>query len=220
MPQAMDLPIANCVIGRLYKDFTQYSENYSYLCITMIDKEIEIEGIHFGQILSASDIDKAVSDVAERINADYAGREIMFVVILKGAFMFAADLLRKIKGLHRVCFVRYSSYRGMESSGSLKEIMGLTEEMEGKDVIIVEDIVDSGFTMGELMKEMKMRHVHSCEICTFAFKPANFQGDYRVKYVGKAIDNDFIVGYGLDLNEQGRTLGEIYQRIENKTYKQ
>ena len=116
--------------GRLYKVFTQYSENYSYLCITMIDKEIEIEGIRFGQVLSASEIDKVVSDVAERINADYAGREIMFVVMLNGAFMFAADLLRKIKGLHRVCFIRYSSYRGMESSGELKEIVGLTDEVE------------------------------------------------------------------------------------------
>lgn len=206
--------------GRLYKVFTQYSENYSYLCITMIDKEIEIEGIRFGQVLSASDIDKVVSDVAERINADYAGREIMFVVMLNGAFMFAADLLRKINGLHRVCFIRYSSYRGMESSGELKEIMGLTEEVEGKDVIIVEDIVDSGFTIGELMKEMKKRRVRSCEICTFTFKPANFRGDYEVKYVGKAIYNDFIVGYGLDLNEQGRTLGGIYQRKENKTHNQ
>ena len=149
--------------GRLYKVFTQYSKNYSYLCITMIDKEIEIEGIRFGQVLSASEIDKVVSDVAERINADYAGREIMFVVMLNGAFMFAADLLRKINGLHRVCFIRYSSYRGMESSGELKEIMGLTDEVEGKDVIIVEDIVDSGFTMGELMKEMKKRRVRSCE---------------------------------------------------------
>ncbi len=181
----------------------------------MTGKEIEIEGIRFGKILSASEIDKIVSELAERINADYAGREVLFVVMLKGAFMFAADLLRKVDGSHRVCFIRYSSYDGTESSGRLKEVMGLTENVEGRDVVIVEDIVDSGFTMGCLMEEMKKRHVRSCEICTFTFKPRNFKGDYTVKYIGRSVADDFIVGYGLDLNEQGRTLGEIYQRIEN-----
>ena len=127
--------------------------------------------------------------------------------------MFAADLLRKIEGIHRVCFIKLSTYEGTESTGEYKELIGLNDDLEGKDVIIIEDIVDSGFTMGKLLERMKSMKVRSSEICTLTFKPDSFKGDYNVKYVGMNIGNEFIVGYGLDLDQKGRNLKEIYKKI-------
>ncbi len=180
----------------------------------METKQVEIDGIRFEKIVSSKEIDVVCTRLAGEINADYKGKEIVFLVVLNGAFMFAADLLRKIDGICEVHFVKLSSYEGMQSSGKLIQSIGLPRDLEGKDVIVIEDIVDSGFTMGELIKELQRRRVKSCEICAFTFKPCNFKGKYTVKYAGLPIDNDFVVGYGMDLNHKGRNLGELFQKTE------
>lgn len=180
----------------------------------METKQVEIDGIRFEKIVSSKEIDAVCTRLAGEINADYKGKEIVFLVVLNGAFMFAADLLRKIDGVCEVHFVKLSSYEGTQSSGKLIQSIGLPSDLEGKDVIVIEDIVDSGFTMGEMIKELQQRKVKSCEICAFTFKPCNFEGKYNVKYIGLSIDNDFVVGYGMDLNHKGRNLGELFQKTE------
>lgn len=179
----------------------------------MCVQRVEIDGQCFEISVSAEQLENSIDKLACRINKDYAGKEIVFLVVLNGAFMFAADLLRKIEGMHRVCFIKLSTYEGTESTGEYKELIGLNDDLEGKDVIIIEDIVDSGFTMGKLIERMKSMKVRSSEICTLTFKPDSFKGDYNVKYVGMNIGNEFIVGYGLDLDQKGRNLKEIYKKI-------
>lgn len=179
----------------------------------MCVQKVEINGNCFKVAVSDKQIESMITNLADRINKDYFGKEVVFLVVLNGAFMFAADLLRKIEGVHKVCFIRLSTYEGTESTGKYKEIIGITENLENKDVVIIEDIVDSGFTMGKLLERLKAMNVRSSEICTLTFKPDNFKGNYDVKYVGMNIGNDFIVGYGLDLDQKGRNLKEIYQKI-------
>lgn len=174
---------------------------------------LEIEGLRFAKAVSAEQIDKMTSRLAERINQDYAGREVVFLVVLNGAFMFASDLLKKIEGVHTVCFIKVSTYQGMQSSGEYSEVIGLSENIEGRDVVIIEDIVDSGFTMKEMLNSLKEKNARSIEVCTLVFKPDNFKGDYDVKYKGLNMGAEFIVGYGLDLNQKGRNLKEIYKKI-------
>ncbi len=176
--------------------------------------QIEIEGIRFEKIISSEKIESIVSDLAAKMSRDYEGREVLFLVVLNGAFMFAADLLRKVEGVHEVCFIKLASYQGTESSGRVIETIGLTQEVKGRDIVVIEDIVDSGFTMGELLKDLRNRGAASVEICALTFKPRNFKGNFAVKYIGMSIENDFIVGYGLDLNQKGRNLKDIFQKTE------
>ena len=178
----------------------------------MCVQEVEINGHCFKIAVSDSQIESIITTLAEKINEDYFGKEVVFLVVLNGAFMFAADLLRKIEGIHKVCFIRLSTYEGTQSTGDYKEVIGITENLENKDVVIIEDIVDSGFTMGKLLERLKEINVRSSEICTLTFKPNNFKGDYNVKYVGMNIGDEFIVGYGLDLDQKGRNLKGIYQK--------
>ena len=174
---------------------------------------LEIEGLRFVKAVSAEQLDMITSRLADRINQDYAGREVVFLVVLNGAFMFASDLLKKIEGVHTVCFIKVSTYSGMQSSGEYKEVIGLTQELKDRDVVIIEDIVDSGFTMKEMLERLKEQDARSVEVCTLAFKPDNFKGDYEVKYKGLNMGAEFIVGYGLDFEQKGRNLKEIYKKI-------
>ncbi len=190
------------------------SEIITIFALIMIGDRVEIDGIRFEKIISSERIDGITSDLASRISQDYKGKEVLFLVVLNGAFMFAADLLRKVEGVHEVCFIKLASYQGTESSGKLMETIALTEEVKGRDIVVIEDIVDSGFTMGELLKDLKGRGAASVEICALTFKPRNFKGNYNVRYVGMSIENDFIVGYGLDLNQKGRNLKDIFQKSE------
>ena len=174
---------------------------------------LEIEGLRFVKAVSAEQLDMITSRLADRINQDYAGREVVFLVVLNGAFIFASDLLKKIEGVHTVCFIKVSTYSGMQSSGEYKEVIGLTQELKDRDVVIIEDIVDSGFTMKEMLERLKEQDARSVEVCTLAFKPDNFKGDYEVKYKGLNMGEEFIVGYGLDFEQKGRNLKEIYKKI-------
>ncbi|MBR1775263.1 MAG: hypoxanthine phosphoribosyltransferase [Bacteroidales bacterium] len=176
---------------------------------------ITIQGKQFRKYILQSEIQQIVGNLAQRINKDYKNRgDIVFIVILNGAFMFASDLFKNIEGLHKITFVKLTSYESVNSTGKVKSLIGLKEDITNKNVIIVEDIVDSGKTMGDLLQQLQEKNPRSLEICSLMFKPGNFKGNYNIKYIGKEISNEFIVGYGFDLDGLGRNLPDIYQLSE------
>lgn len=164
----------------------------------------------FVPYLPADELSAAVQAVAARISADYAGRRPLFVAVLNGAFMFAADLLKHVTVDCEITFIRVASYEGTQSTGQLKELLGLHEDVRGRDVIIVEDIVDTGHTMHALLAQLAEQGPASLEIATLFYKPASLQHALKLRYVGREIPNDFIVGYGLDYDGLGRNLPDVY----------
>lgn len=160
--------------------------------------------------LSAAQLSAAVQTVARRINTDYAGRCPLFVAVLNGSFMFAADLLKSVTVNCEIAFIRVTSYEGTQSTGQIKELLGLHEDLRGRDVIILEDIVDTGHTMRALLQQLAEKEPASLEVATLFFKPASLQHELTLRYVGLEIPNDFIVGYGLDYDGLGRNLPDVY----------
>lgn len=164
----------------------------------------------FRKMITAEEIDKAVSRVADQLNERYAGHTPIFLGVLKGSFLFLADLVRKVDFNNQVAFMRISSYSGTESTGEVKRQFGIDLDIEGRDVIIVEDIVDTGHSMSYTLDYLKAKKPASVAICTLFFKPESFRYDYKVDYVALNIGNEFIVGYGLDYDQLGRNLKDIY----------
>lgn len=152
-----------------------------------------------------------IKSLSDRINKDYADKEVLFLIVLNGAFMFASDLLKQIEGNHRLSFIKLSSYQGLCSNEKVRELIGIDEDLKGRDIIIIEDIIDSGNTMECLRELIIAQEPSSLEICTLMFKPKAFKKDYRIKYVGREISNEFIIGYGFDFDGYGRNIKDIYQ---------
>ena len=175
---------------------------------------IVVNNKEFRKYVTKGELDAIVENLAKQINEDYKNTtDLLFVVVLNGAFMFATDLFKKLQGLPMISFVKLASYDSVYSSGKVKQLIGLNENITNKDVVIVEDIVDTGITMGNLLEQLQAMNPKSLEICTLMFKPNNFKGSYNVKYIGKEISNEFIIGYGFDLDGLGRNLPDIYQTI-------
>ena len=171
--------------------------------IQVLDKE-------FIPSIPANDILAKVKKVAEQINADYKGEKPLFLVILNGAFVFAADLMREISLPAEVSFVKLASYEGTSSTGTVREVIGLNTDITGRPVIIVEDIVESGITMAHMIDTLKRQNPKSIDICTLLLKPEKLEVKLDIRYVAMEIPNDFILGYGLDYNGLGRGLKDIY----------
>lgn len=174
---------------------------------------MKIKDKEFVTFVGEGELQSIVERLAGEVNRDYGvGRDTPLVVcpILTGAYMFAADLLRRLAVPCRVSFVRYASYSGMASSGEVKCSLPFTPDVEGHDVLLVEDVVDSGFSMRRMLDAVWALHPRSVRICTLFFKPEAFKGDFAVDYIGRNIGNEFIVGYGMDYDEMGRTLPEVY----------
>ena len=138
----------------------------------------------------------------------------MFLAVLNGSFVFAADLLREVKLPSQISFIKLASYEGTASSGAVKELVGLNTDIAGRDVIIVEDIIDSGLTMEYLTGLLAQRHPHSVSVCTLLLKPGNLKVNLDIRYKCFSIPNDFIVGYGLDYDGYGRNTRDIYTVVE------
>lgn len=172
---------------------------------------IKIKGKEFKKYISSIDLESMINLLSNRINKDYDSKEVLFIIILNGAFMFASDLLKKIKGNHMISFVKISSYLGINSLGENNILIGLNEEIRDRDIIIIEDIIDTGNSLSCVLKELKTRKPSSLEICSLFFKPNSFKADFEIKYKGFEITNEFIVGYGLDYDGYGRNISEIYQ---------
>lgn len=176
--------------------------------IRVHDKDFELS-------IPADVIRQKVCAVAESINRDFCGESPLFLVVLNGAFVFAADLLRQITLPNEVSFVKLSSYDGLASSGCVKEVLGLNVDISGRPVIIVEDIVETGLTLSSLIQKLRTHCPKSIDICTLLLKPERLQVDMEIKYIAMTIPNDFILGYGLDYNGQGRGLKDIYTLLSH-----
>lgn len=174
------------------------------------DKVIRVLDKEFVISLTEEEIRKEIRRVAAEINADYEGREVIFLAVLNGSFMFAADLLREIRVPCEISFVKFASYRGTCSTGCVREVMGLDVDIAGRPVIVLEDIVDSGLTMLHVLETLREREPASIDVCTLLLKPERLQVALDVRYCCKRIPADFIVGYGLDYDGYGRELRDIY----------
>ncbi|MDR0972286.1 MAG: hypoxanthine phosphoribosyltransferase [Bacteroidales bacterium] len=174
-------------------------------------KEVIIKDKTFIEYITPQELSIIIEELSIRINNDYKDKEPVFLVVLNGAFIFASDLLRNINFLPNISFIKLSSYQATSSTGKVKELIGLNEIIKDKDIIIIEDIVETGKTMEELLNILKEKQPSSIEICSLFLKPKIFNKDFEVKYVGKQIDNSFIVGYGFDYSSLGRNLKGVYK---------
>ena len=163
---------------------------------------------------SEKEILERVKAVADRINKDMEGKNPLFLAVLNGSFVFAADLMRLITIPCEISFVKLASYQGTMSTGKIKEVIGINEDISGRTVIILEDIVESGLTMKRMIDSLGTRNPESVHICTLLLKPEKLKVNLNIEYAAMEIPNDFIVGYGLDYNQQGRNLRDIYTLVE------
>ncbi|MBR3878435.1 MAG: hypoxanthine phosphoribosyltransferase [Bacteroidaceae bacterium] len=175
---------------------------------------IKIHDKEFVKTISHDEIVAEVKRVAANINRDYAGKRPLLLGVLNGSFMFAAELMRNLEIECEISFVKLSSYQGTNSTGVIKEVLGLSESITGRDVIVVEDIVDTGLTMQNMLETLGTREPASIEIASLFVKPARLQVPVNVKYSVFTIPDRFIVGYGLDYDGLGRNLPDIYDVVE------
>lgn len=171
---------------------------------------IQVRDKKFKVSIPERDILKEVARVASEINRDYAGQEPIFLAVLNGSFMFAADLLREITLPCQISFVKMASYEGVNTTGAVRELIGLNVDITDRPVIVVEDIVDTGLTMARMLETLQGHNPKSVSICTLLLKPEKLQVKLDVKYSCLKIPNDFIVGYGLDYDQYGRNTRDIY----------
>ena len=175
---------------------------------------IQVKDRVFVPFIKEEQLQKEVKRVAQEINRDYKDKEPLFLCILNGAFMFAADLLKNVNVPCNVSFVKVASYSGTDTTGKVKELMGLQESVEGRHVIIVEDIVDTGYTMRDILESLAEKNAASVEVCALLCKPDKLKVDLKLKYLALNIPNGFIVGYGLDYDGFGRNSRDIYQIVK------
>lgn len=175
---------------------------------------VQIKDKRFKTFISEDEIQQRVKAIADRINHDMEGKKPLLLAVLNGSFVFAADLMRHITIPCEISFVKLASYEGTVSTGKVVEVMGLNEDIIGRDVIIVEDIVDTGKTMERMLDTLGTRNPNSLHICTLLLKPEKLKIPLNIEYAAMEIPNDFIVGYGLDYDQEGRNLRDIYTLVE------
>lgn len=179
-----------------------------------MEKLVRLHDKNFRLYKSESEILSAVREVAHLINEDYIGKRPLLVPILNGSFMFASDLIKELMLDCELSFVKAVSYQGTQSNGSLNTLIGLNESIEGRHIIIIEDIVDTGHTLSKILPVFQEKNPASIKIASLLFKPNALQVPLEIDYVGMEIPNEFIVGYGLDYDGLGRNLRDIYQVYE------
>tara|TARA_B100000614_G_scaffold157618_1_gene139523 strand:- start:945 stop:1484 length:540 start_codon:yes stop_codon:yes gene_type:complete len=176
--------------------------------------EIRLIDKTFSLYLAEDKIMARIAALAKELQQDYLGRDVIFLSVLNGAFMFTSDLMKSLDMNLEISFIKLASYQGTKTSGVVRELIGLNKDIKDKHVIIVEDIVDTGTTVDKLMELMESHGAKSIEVCTLLFKESAFAGQKIPKYVGFEIPNKFVVGYGLDYDEAGRNIKELYQLKE------
>ncbi|MFW5793031.1 MAG: hypoxanthine phosphoribosyltransferase [Bacteroidota bacterium] len=175
---------------------------------------IQLKDKRFAKYIDSDRILSAVDALGRKMSYDYNGRIPLFLVVLNGSFMFASDLMKTFVGDCEISFIRLSSYQGTKSTEEVKTVLGLNENLKDRDIIILEDIIDSGITINHLIKDLATYQPASLKVATFLLKPDALRTEIKPDYVGMEIPNDFIVGYGLDYNGFGRNLPDIYKIVE------
>jgi hypoxanthine phosphoribosyltransferase len=165
----------------------------------------------FELFISAEEIQECVLKIAREIEQDYKQKEVLFIGVLNGSFMFAADLLKEVNISCEISFIKLASYDGSKSSGNVHELIGLVNDLKGKHVVVLEDIVDTGLTLNKIYAMIDYDKPASLSIATLLFKPDAFKGKKVPKYIGKEIPDHFVVGYGLDYDQFGRNTKDIYK---------
>jgi len=164
----------------------------------------------FVPYITSDKIQESVRQMSKKINTDLAKDMPLFLVVLNGSFMFAADLLKEVTIPCEISFIKLASYHGTSSTGTVTEMIGLTEEIKGRTVVVIEDIVDTGVTIEKLVVLLNKKEVKQIKIASFLLKPDAYTKDIKVDYVGMEIPNDFVVGYGLDYDGLGRNMKDIF----------
>ena len=173
-------------------------------------KKVSLEDKNFKIFIESAKIQEAIDAVSFKINNDFAKSNPIFVCVLNGSFMFASDLIKRFNYDCEVTFLKVASYEGTQSSGSIKELIGLNESISDRHVIIVEDIVDTGATIEAVVKELELLGPKSIKVSTLLYKPLAYKRTFPIDYAAIEVGNEFLVGYGLDYNGLGRNLEEIY----------
>ena len=174
---------------------------------------LKVHDKEFETYLSSKEIDEQVNRLAAEINRDYRHKKPLFITILNGAFMFAADLFKHIEVEAEICFIKLASYRGVKSTGKVITAIGLDIDIFDRDVIVIEDIVDTGKTLSQFLPQLVHQHPASLKVAALLHKPAAMVHSIRIDYLGFTIPDKFVLGYGLDYDGLGRNLGEIYQLV-------
>ena len=174
---------------------------------------IKVHDKEFIPYLTAEEIDEQVTRIAAEINRDYHGRKPLFIAILNGAFIFAADLFKQIDIEAQIAFIKLASYKGVKSTGNVITAIGLDAELYGRDVIIIEDIVDTGKTLSQFLPQLEHQHPASLKIAALLHKPDAMVHPIKIDYLGFTIPNKFVLGFGLDYDGLGRNIKEIYQLV-------
>ncbi len=175
---------------------------------------IKVHDKEFMPWMSAETIQNRVKELAAQIDEDYAGKKPLFIAILNGAFVFAADLFKNIKIEAEISFIKLVSYKGTKSTGNVITAIGLDEPLQDRHIILLEDIVDTGKTLYTFLPQLYQQQPASINICTLLTKPEATEHQLNIKYLGFAIENKFVLGYGLDYDGLGRNLPEIYQLVD------
>lgn len=171
---------------------------------------IKIKDLTFKPFISEEELYISVKNVAHKINEEYKGKTPLFLGVLNGSFMFIGDLMKSIDLDCIVSFIKLASYEGTESTGEVNELIGLNEQVEGRDIILVEDIVDTGNTLEKLYNILEEKNPKSIKIATLLYKPEAYKKIHKIDFIGKEIPNAFVLGYGLDYDGYGRNLSSIY----------
>jgi hypoxanthine phosphoribosyltransferase len=175
---------------------------------------IQLHDKQFVPFISAQEIDFAIAQIARLVEDDFAAETPLFVGVLNGSFMVVSDFMKHYKGSCELSFVKMASYEGTTSTNDVRQLIGLDQDLSGRSVVVIEDIIDTGNTLVELKAMFKKQNVKHFKIATLFFKPEAYKQDIKIDYVGIRIPNKFIVGYGLDYDGLGRNLPEVYQLSE------
>ena len=181
--------------------------------MTNLADTITIKDLEFIPYVTHSDILERIREIGIKINQDYEGKNPLFIAVLNGSFMFASDLMKQVDLKSELTFIKVNSYDGTESSGHIREMIGIGQSITDRHIVIIEDIVDTGHTINYLIDELSKKDPSSLEVVTLFSKPDSHETDLYVKYVGFEIPNKFIVGYGLDYDGYGRNYQDVYQLV-------
>ena len=174
---------------------------------------IQVHDKKFSPYISADKIEEQIKRIGSEINRDYVGRKPLFIAILNGSFMFAADLFKEISIEAEICFIKLASYKGIKSTGQVITAIGLDVDLVGRDIIVLEDIVDTGNTLTKFLPQINHHHPASLKIAALLHKPEAMVHPIKIDYLGFTVPNKFLLGYGLDYDGLGRNIKEIYQLV-------
>jgi len=175
---------------------------------------VKLKDKHFKRFLPSDDIERAVNFIGDKMNSDFAGKKPLFISVLNGSFLFAADLMKTLTIDCEITFVKLASYQGTQTTGKVRTLIGFDKEITNRTVVILEDIVDTGNTLEVLVARLKELNPLEIKVAALLYKPEAYTKDIPVDYVGFKVGNDFLVGYGLDYDGLGRNLRDIYKLEE------